>query len=393
MVENPLTNRRVERPASSVGGAARVGVRVRGTVCGLGVLLVVGLACSAPIRDRDRTRVVTAAAPSGAERYCAWYGAVHAGTLYFGMAAFWSANAVHRHPTGDLREPGPQPIGRFDLATERMRAPLEVGTPGARSGVWDVLALDGAVYFTTYFESAGRVDPQSGEVSRFAGLGLGLNELARGPDGSVLVSRYGAGPGGNGSVLAFSPAGEALEEWPLTAASGYRVAPKTVAWDARRRRIWATADLLRVDGGPPRFPSYVIEPRRGATGRIDRPEIQFVAFAEDGTGYRAVLDGSLLRLIIVPPPGSGRRLLPVTLDRAFPSGLDFAQDIQVAADGRVVVTRWSGRVHVVDADGTARSVQLPRLDPEGLYYTAVLHGGRLCATHCADVTVVCVDAP
>jgi hypothetical protein len=40
-----------------------------------------------------------------------------------------------------------------------------------------------------------------------------------------------------------------------------------------------------------------------------------------------------------------------------------------------------------------RSVSLPRLDPAGLYYTAVLHGDRLCATYCADVTVVCVDAP
>ena len=34
-----------------------------------------------------------------------------------------------------------------------------------------------------------------------------------------------------------------------------------------------------------------------------------------------------------------------------------------------------------------------RIDPEGLYYTAVLHGDRLCATYCADVTVVCVNAP
>jgi len=78
---------------------------------------------------------------------------------------------------------------------------------------------------------------------------------------------------------------------------------------------------------------------------------------------------------------------------AFPVELDFVQDIQPAADGRVVVTRWSGRVHVADARGRVRSVQLPRLDPDGLYYTAVLHGDRLCATYCADVTVVCVNAP
>ena len=31
----------------------------------------------------------------------------------------------------------------------------------------------------------------------------------------------------------------------------------------------------------------------------------------------------------------------------------------------------------------------------GVYpeHTAVIHGDRLCASYCADVTVVCVDAP
>ena len=57
------------------------------------------------------------------------------------------------------------------------------------------------------------------------------------------------------------------------------------------------------------------------------------------------------------------------------------------------MTRWSGRIHVVQGDESVRSVDLPRLAPGGLYYTGVLYGDRLCVTHCADVTVVCVDAP
>ena len=81
------------------------------------------------------------------------------------------------------------------------------------------------------------------------------------------------------------------------------------------------------------------------------------------------------------------------LDSAFPGSVDFVQDIKPAADGRVAVTRWSGNVHVVDPAGGVVTVSLPRLDPNGLYYSGVLHGERLCVTHCADVTVVCTDVP
>ena len=48
---------------------------------------------------------------------------------------------------------------------------------------------------------------------------------------------------------------------------------------------------------------------------------------------------------------------------------------------------------VVNSHGDVRSVALPHLDPAGLYYTGVLHGSRLCSTYCADVTIVCADAP
>ena len=72
------------------------------------------------------------------------------------------------------------------------------------------------------------------------------------------------------------------------------------------------------------------------------------------------------------------------------------QDIRIAGDGRVLVTRWSGWVHVLDPAGGVRSVHLPPLEPSGLYYTAALRGPgseRVCATHCGEVTVVCADLP
>ena len=81
------------------------------------------------------------------------------------------------------------------------------------------------------------------------------------------------------------------------------------------------------------------------------------------------------------------------LDEAFPGEVDFVQDLKHAPDGRIVLTRWSGVVHVVEPSGRVATTRLPKLDPQGLYYTGVLRGDRLCATHCADVTVVCIDAP
>jgi hypothetical protein len=337
--------------------------------------------------------------PSPDERYCAWYGARGGDdVLYFGQAAFWSAMArAGGDPKADLRRAGPQLVGRFDLAGERLLPPLPVGGPDSRSGVWDVLVgRDGEVYFTTFFEAAGVVDPATGEVWRFDALGSALNELADGPDGTLLATRYGSGSaaGGDGAVIAFDRRGRLVKSWPLAAPPGYRAAPKTPVWDPLRGELWVTADLLPLSGEPGarnRHDAYAIDADGGVRRIAEPPELMFTARGPDGTLYRAEADAHELWLGIVPPPGDGppRR---VALDAEFTAGLDFVQDIQPAADGRVAVTRWSGRVHVLHPDGRVRSASLPRLDPDGLYYTGVLHGNRLCATYCADVAVVCIDA-
>ncbi len=342
--------------------------------------------------------MATAEAPSEAERYCAWYGMPQGGILYFGQSAFWSAQRAHGgDPLADLLHAGPQLIGRFDLRAEKLLAALDVGQPDSRSGVWDVLAsADGWLYFTTFFESAGRVDPASGRVERLPELGRGLNELARGPEGRVLATRYGSGEDaeGDGSVVSIDPVGGVDAEWILAAPQGFRAAPKSVAWDPTRGDIWVTADLLpRSPAARPRHEAYVLDRSGEVKRRVAHPEVQFVTTQSDGTLLRAEVDGSALRLRVVPPPGASRAARAILLDAHFSAAFDFVQDMQPADRGRVVVTRWSGRVHITDADGHFTSLDLPKLDPDGLYYTAVLSGDRLCATYCADVSVVCVDAP
>jgi hypothetical protein len=355
-------------------------------------------------------RVHTAPPPSADERYCAWYGARRGDVLYFGEAPFWSAmRAAGDRPDADLDRAGPQPVGRFDLAGERLLPALDVGAANdgaGRSGVWDVFASDdGTLWFTTFFERAGALDLANGRTRGLA-LGRALNELAPGPDGTLLATRYGSGEAaagagtGDGEVIAIAPDGRLARRWALEAPPGYRVAPKTPAWDAARRELWVTTDLL-PDGSWPAdaaadapilHDAYRLADDGRLIERIAAPEIHFVAAGPDATLYLAEASGARLALRVRPPPGAGPDRL-VALDDAFAATLDFVQDVQLADDGRVVVTRWSGRIHVLHPDGALRSAQLPALAEGGLYYTAVLHGERLCATYCAGVSVVCIDAP
>jgi len=339
--------------------------------------------------------VRTAPAPSDSEAYCAWYGDRANDVLYFGQAAFWSGyRARGGDPTADMETRGPLLIGRFDLRHERMLPPLDVRTEHNRTGVWDVLAHpNGRIYFTTFFSSAGFVDPESGRVRRFDNLGSGLNELAAGPGESILVSRYAA-DGRPGSILQIDPEGRLLAEHPLGAPERYSAAPKTVAWDPARRAIWVTNDLLPEGEGAIRHDAAVLAQDGRELQRITQPELQFVTFRSDGVGYAAEAEGATLSLHRVPPPGETGAWHRIVLDEAFPAALDFVQDITRSEEGPIVVSRWSGSIHLVDdASGVVTSLKLPALAVDGLYYTATVRDDRLCATYCAGVTVVCRDLP
>lgn len=382
--------------------------------------LALGACAAEPAGPR---RLRAAAAASSEERLCAWFGQAAGDTLYFGQSAFWNAFAAEGGPTGDLGATGPARIGRFDLVAERLAPPLVVAASGSRSGVWDVLPLhDGRVLFTGLFDHTGAIDPETGTVARFGALGVGLNELAPAGDGRIVASRYTDAAGGDGSVLLFTTDGELLAEHPLQAGPDHRALAKTVAFDPVREEIWVTTDLEPIEAvtrdGEPGHDARILDRSGRERRRFIHPEVQFVHFGSDGEGAAVALDGEHLGLWKLPADRSGRgpaRLAPASgtqasssgpepfagepdwlLDRAFAADFDYAQDIQEAPDGRLVVTRWSGWVHVVDPrvpGGPVRSVELPRAGGAGLYYTAVVRGDRVCATYCEDVSVVCATLP
>jgi hypothetical protein len=251
---------------------------------------------------------------------------------------------------------------------------------------------NGRVYFTTWFDSMGWVETRTGELRRLDALGSNLNEIAPGPGKSLLVSRYGSADGssGEGSLLNVGLDGERIAELPLAPPAGHRVAPKTVAYDPTREEIWVTTDVFPIGAGPIRHDAYLLDRSGREKRRIERPELHFVAFGPDGTGVFAEVDGARLVLRVRPPDGPDRLVIA---DAAFASGLDFAQDIHFAPDGRAVVTRWSGIVHVLAPDGGLATLRLPQLEPAGLYYSGVLAGDRVCATYCGGIAVVCAPLP
>jgi len=338
----------------------------------------------------------TAPPPSEQERFCAWFGDARDGILYFGESAFWSE--FHKHgddPKADLLVQGPKRVGRFDLRREQMLDPLTVSEQ-APSGTWDVLAHpNGRIYFTSFFEPAGWIDPASGETGSLTALGTGLNELALGPDGSIFATRYaGSRSPDGGSVVQFDPDGQLIAEFVIQGPAGYYAAAKSIAWDPVRRRIWVNTDLEPKGGGPVRYDARVLDEQGHELFRYDTPALHFMSFGPDKTGYFAEVAGHVLQLRIVPPdledpdPMAGR---VVVLDADFNFG-DAVQDVRGDGHGRVVVTRWSGHIHIVEPGDRVETLVLPRSDA-GLYYTGELTDRRVCVTYCADVDVVCASLP
>jgi len=389
----------IEPPAAVRSSAA-------GCCVALIPLLLVGCAVTTPVQIHQLP------SPSDEERYCAWYGDVRDGVLYFGQAPFWSAmRRAGETPEADLELAGPQHIGRFDLDERELLASLDVTREGARSGVWDVLPHpNGRIYFTTFYESAGSIDPATGKIERFDGLGSGLNELSLGPEDAIVATRYGGysesggrseDPAASGSLVLFSPDGLLLAEYPLRAPAGYTLAPKTAAWDEVSGRYWLSTDLVRRDPNAPPAPSehpaIVLDARGSEIARIGSVELHFARFRSNGRGVAAfVADGELRWVEIGPgePRWQLREGAGKLLDANFPKLFDFVQDIAFGPGGAVIMTRWSGLIHVLGpGEDERRALQLPREDPAGLYYSAGLSGDDVCATFCADVAVVCAGLP
>lgn len=340
-----------------------------------------------------RVHVAPAPPGKGSEVACAWYGDVRGPLLYFGVSAFWSAlRASGGDPIADLAEPGPRWIGRFDLAHEHFLPPLELRLGGASTGVWDVLAHpNGRIYFTTYFDFAGSVDPATGEVREFRSAGLGLNELALGPDGQILVTRYGFGSDDEGSLVVLSEAGDVIAEHVLRDPPGWRTLAKSVAFVPLRHEVWVNTDLQPQHGaGAVLHDARVLDAAGRELRTVTDPELQFFTFARDGTGLFAEASEGRLRLRERSPLGRDRF---IPLDDAFDAAHDFTQEVRAEADGSAVVTRWSGHVHVVSKSGRVTDLELPRTEAGELYYTATRFGNRVCATRCGRIEVVCEDLP
>lgn len=355
-------------------------------------------------------RAYTAAPATSAERTCAWFSDARDGVLYVGLSAFWN---THREadgdPTADLAVLAPKRIGRFDLTRERW-LPSWTVEDEAVSGTWDVLAHpNGRVYFSDLFGTAGFVDPERRMTRLLPDAGTGLNELALGPGDRILATRYGGPDGEPGSVVVLAPDGTLLAEHELAPEPGFRVAAKSLGYDPIRQVVWVNTDLLPESAGEVpaagaphgtrddvRYDARVVDLATGRErARFAGPELQFMHFEPDGRGFFAWLEDSRLVLRQTAPgaatePTSG---VAIVLDEAFPTDFDFVQELRPTPDGSVLATRWSGVIHEVTPDGGVRTRVLPRIDPDGLYYSAFTAGDRLCVSHCADLTIVCAPRP
>lgn len=382
-----MTRRRVREAARARKGA-------------LAALAALLLACATAPPSGPESRVLRG--PElvfGDERYSAWFADERDGVVYFGLSPFWTELWRTGDPAADQRHSGPHLIGRFDLASESFLPPLvaRAEAPDVRSSVWDVLAHpNGWVYYTTFFEEMGRVRPETGEVERFAEAGLGLNELALGPNGDVYVTRYG-GEGRDGALVVLSQAGKILRELPLHARDGAFTAAKSVAVAPKSGVVFVNADVLRA-GSPVEYARFVVRPDLATVhGLRDAPELLFIAF--DGSGRSAAVEdaGGTLRLEI----GDDDRAGPSTdLGPRVPG--DFAQDIHFAADGTAVIAFWSGRIELVrERAGRLERASLQLEKPadcgpppgRSLVYSAFVSDGAVYATLYCGVAILRAPLP
>ncbi|HXZ86426.1 MAG TPA: hypothetical protein VEI82_13165, partial [Myxococcota bacterium] len=373
----------------------------------LAALLALALACSpaarrgAPFwyRDRDWNR--------GSEAYSAWFGDARDGVLYFGLSPFWTLWwQSGGDPRGDLGAAGDQLIGRFDLRAREFLPPLRAraAADGSRSGIWDVLAhSSGRIYYTTFYEQLGWIDPQSGAGECFTHLGRGFNELAEGPAGRVYATRYADAPeqpdgGSFGAVTAIEPDGALVWEARFARApDGTFTAPKSLAVDPRSGEVWLNTDTFER-GTPARHETLRLSAQGELLERRAGPEeLQFAAFSASGEGWFAELRDGWIWLRLRAPDEPERALRMTRLH-----ALDFVQDIKPGSGASAVVALWSRRAFAVRATKTGLSAQEVRFRvPEdcappahrSLLYTAVEWNGELYATLFCGPTILRAPLP
>ena len=367
-------------------------------------VLVAGCASTTP--RPPGSAAFRAPEPSGdGERYSSWFADERDGVVYFGLSVFWTALWATGDPRADLLVPGPHLIGRFSLSSESFLPPLVVraAAPDVRSSVWDVLAHpNGWIYYTTFYEEMGRVDPATGRVEYFPELGHGLNELALGPNGRIYATRYGSGVDdsgqrGDGAIVVASESGVLLREIPLHARDGAVTAVKSVAVDPTSGSAFANADVLGSDGSVA-FARFVLGTDLSlVAGPIFEPELLFVAFAPDGRMYAVEDDHGRLRLSL-----RGGLHVPATLDLGMREPSDFAQDIHFAPDGTAAIAFWSGRVELVrEREGRLEHASLALAKPpecapprgRSLVYSAFTTKTYTYATLFCGVTILRAELP
>ena len=204
-------------------------------------------------RPRPRPAAASATAPGTATR--------RQDVLYFGESPFWMRRCERRRrPDGRPARAGPaadRPL-RPRAASRMLAAASDRGGRDSRAGVWDVLAHpNGRVYFTTFYESAGWVDPATGEASRFEAAGTRPQRAgAAGPTAaSSLALRRGAAAA-TGSVVVLDR--RAATSWPSCRSRRRRGrgrgAEEPRVRPGRGEVVWVNTDLAAASGGrePPR---------------------------------------------------------------------------------------------------------------------------------------------
>jgi virginiamycin B lyase len=265
--------------------------------------------------------------------------------------------------------------GRVFFAATSTDQILAFGPTGRTTESWQLdsgtlprtLAVDpsGNVFFTARSGPIGRLDPQSGEVRRYAIEGAG--------------APYWVAIAGSGRVWFSDPAGRRIgafdQETGDTVFFDIAARPYAITIDAQER-IWTV--LSDEDG------VGVLDPRTGVFRRIQvgagaRPRA--IAAAPDGMIW-SVLAGSAALLRI-----DGRHVADLVEYRA-PPGLGAPDSLAISADGTVWVS-YKGGQPIWRIDRVSRALEM--VDASALSHapraTTVDRGGKVWAVSAGRGTV------